>query len=95
MGEHNVQALDERQRKTFTRALLNDVRALERLLETGRIEQGIRRIGAEQEMFLVDPSKRTSVARALEKLEGTVRPCHLTDRGVEGWRVNVPNLLRA
>ena len=44
-------------------------------------------------MFLVDSSKRTSVARALEKLDGTVRPCHLTDRGVEGWRVNAPNRL--
>ncbi|MEZ4432891.1 MAG: CBS domain-containing protein [bacterium] len=54
MGEQNVNALNEVQRKTFTKALLNDVLALERLLETDRIETGIRRVGAEQEMFLID-----------------------------------------
>lgn len=40
--------------RDFTRALLDDVFALEQMLEGGRIERGIRRIGAEQEMFLVD-----------------------------------------
>ncbi|MCH7547983.1 MAG: CBS domain-containing protein [Candidatus Krumholzibacteriota bacterium] len=38
----------------FTRALLNDVRALEQMLEAGMFEKDVRRIGAEQEMFLVD-----------------------------------------
>ena len=38
----------------FVRALLDDVNALERMLETGMIESGVRRIGAEQEIFLVD-----------------------------------------
>lgn len=36
------------------RALLDDVQALETMLEEGMIEEGVRRIGAEQEMFLVD-----------------------------------------
>ncbi|MCA9539245.1 MAG: hypothetical protein KC620_10190, partial [Myxococcales bacterium] len=54
MGEHNVNPLDEQQRKSFTKAMLNDVMALERLLQTDRFETGVRRIGAEQEMFLVD-----------------------------------------
>lgn len=36
------------------KALLDDLRALELMLEGGRIESGVRRIGAEQEMFLVD-----------------------------------------
>jgi gamma-glutamyl:cysteine ligase YbdK (ATP-grasp superfamily) len=36
------------------RALLNDLRALERMLEESRFETGVRRVGAEQEMFLVD-----------------------------------------
>ncbi len=35
------------------RSLLDDLRALEMMLEEGRIESGVRRIGAEQEMFLV------------------------------------------
>jgi CBS domain-containing protein len=54
MGEQDVQALGEQQRKSFTRALLNEVRALEEMLERDMFEKGVRRIGAEQEMFLVD-----------------------------------------
>ncbi len=42
----------------FTRALLRDVRALQRILEEGRIETGVRRVGAEQEMILVDHQRR-------------------------------------
>src|ERR1044072_4689275 len=55
MGEHHVEVgSDEGSVRTFTRALLNDLVALERMLDGGRIESGVRRIGAEQEMFLVD-----------------------------------------
>src|SRR5215210_2976931 len=55
MGEHNIeQGVDDRQMRAFTKALLNDLGALEQMLDTGRIESGVRRIGAEQEMFLVD-----------------------------------------
>ncbi|MSP60772.1 MAG: CBS domain-containing protein [Myxococcales bacterium] len=35
-------------------ALLGDLRALERMLAEGLFETGVRRIGAEQEMFLID-----------------------------------------
>ena len=59
MGEHEVeQGEDERRRRAFMKALLNDLAALERMLDEGRIETGVRRIGAEQEMFLVDPAMR-------------------------------------
>src|SRR5688572_12099226 len=40
--------------RQFMKHLLNDVRALEKMIEDGMIEKGIRRIGAEQELFLVD-----------------------------------------
>ena len=36
--------------------VLHDLRALERMLDEGLIERGVSRIGAEQEMFLVDAS---------------------------------------
>ncbi|MEC7725270.1 MAG: hypothetical protein VYD05_07140, partial [Planctomycetota bacterium] len=36
------------------KAILADVHALERMLEEDRFESGVRRIGAEQEMFLLD-----------------------------------------
>ena len=57
MGEHGVgSAEDERSKRAFVKALLDDVNALQRMLEGELIETGIRRIGAEQEMFLVDAS---------------------------------------
>ena len=55
MGEQNVSREQSGgQTRAFMRALLSDVHALERMLDEGRIETGIRRIGFEQEMFLVD-----------------------------------------
>ncbi len=44
--------------RNFSRALLRDVQALDRMLEEGRIESGVRRFGAEQEFFLVDEAWR-------------------------------------
>ncbi|WP_437780601.1 CBS domain-containing protein [Sorangium sp. So ce1097] len=59
MGEHQVsEQANEEQLQAFMRALLDDVEALERLLQDDRIESGVRRIGAEQEMFLVDRALR-------------------------------------
>lgn len=55
MGQHNVeQQVDEKKAQTFMKALLEDLRALALMLEEGRIESGVTRIGAEQEMFLID-----------------------------------------
>ena len=54
--------------RIFTRALLRDLQALERLLAEGRIESGIRRFGAEQELFLVDEAWRPAPV-AVEVLE--------------------------
>jgi len=48
--------LETEERHEFMRALLRDVKALEQMLEDGAFETGVRRIGAEQEMFLVDDS---------------------------------------
>lgn len=47
---------DGEQMRTFMRRLLDDVHALEEMIDAGMIESGVRRIGAEQEMFLVDRS---------------------------------------
>jgi len=59
MGEHNISTEhDSRQAQAFMRSLLTDVSALERMIEAGRIESGVRRIGSEQEMFLIDRAMR-------------------------------------
>ena len=55
MGEHQVeQQVDEKKAQAFMKALLEDLRALAFMLENGLVESGVRRIGAEQEMFLID-----------------------------------------
>ncbi|HKY44324.1 MAG TPA: CBS domain-containing protein [Pyrinomonadaceae bacterium] len=55
MGEHNVeQHVDGKKAQAYMKALLEDLRALAFMLQDGRVESGIRRIGAEQEMFLID-----------------------------------------
>lgn len=59
MGEHNCEQLaGEKQTHAFMKALLEDLRALAFMLEDGRLDGDITRIGAEQEMFLVDGSLR-------------------------------------
>ncbi|MGZ8846270.1 MAG: CBS domain-containing protein [Pyrinomonadaceae bacterium] len=59
MGEHNVeQQFDEKTSQAFMKALLEDLYALEFMIETDRFETGVARIGAEQEMFLVDRNMR-------------------------------------
>ena len=69
MGVHYVeQELDERKLQEFTQALLADLRALAFMLEHGCIESGMHRIGAEQEMFIVDRNLRPAPL-ALEILE--------------------------
>ena len=59
MGTHNVSGeLSGEDYRQFMASLLRDVRALEKMLADGMVETGVRRIGAEQEMFLVDQAWR-------------------------------------
>ena len=97
MGEHNVeQQVNERKLHAYMQALLDDLRALAFMLEDGRIETGVRKLGAEQEMFLVDQALRPSplavevLASANDarltteiarfNLEANLTPVDLTDR---------------
>ena len=55
MGQHDVDELPTQEElRAFTKAVLDDLEALEAMLADGRFETDVRRIGAEQEMFLVD-----------------------------------------
>ncbi|MBL8732931.1 MAG: CBS domain-containing protein [Planctomycetes bacterium] len=59
MGRHDLpSAFSDDQLRAFMKAILADVHALERMLDEDRFESGTRRIGAEQEMFLIDRSGR-------------------------------------
>lgn len=58
MGDHNISEFDQQKSQVFMKAVLNDLRALAFMLERGLVESGVSRIGAEQEMFLVDRDLR-------------------------------------
>ena len=74
MGEHNVeQELDELKVQAFMKALLDDLHALDYMLDNDLIETGVRRIGAEQEMFLVDENLRPAPV-SVEVLEHAKDP---------------------
>jgi CBS domain-containing protein len=69
MGEQNVKLNnDEATHQVFMKSLLAEVHALERMLELGLVESGVRRIGAEQEMFLIDKAHKPAL-KALEILD--------------------------
>ena len=75
-------------RRQFTHALLRDLHALGGMLTEGRIESGVRRIGAEQEMFLVDRSWRPAPV-ALELLDAVDDPHFVTEVGAFNLEVNL------
>ncbi|MGB5708562.1 MAG: CBS domain-containing protein [Arenicellales bacterium] len=55
MGEHQVHDTSNEQRtRAFVRAMLEDISALEVLIEQDLIECGVCRVGVEQEMYIVD-----------------------------------------
>lgn len=68
MGEKDVRRFDRERRRVFTNKILRDVEALEQMLASGAIESGVRRIGVEQEMFLVDENWHPA-SKAIEVLE--------------------------
>ena len=68
MGEHNVEQFDEKSAQAFMKALLEELRALDYMIDNGRLESGVTRIGAEQEMFLIDRNLRPAPL-SLEVLE--------------------------
>lgn len=74
MGDHSVsEGSDEEEARAFMKALLADVRALEHMIDSGMMDTGPRRIGAEQEMFLVDQDLQPA-PRAVEILESIEDP---------------------
>ena len=83
--EHETTAREARQ---FTRALLRDLKALETMLSRGMIESGIRRFGAEQELFLVDEYWRPAT-KALEVLEQVDDPAFTTELGLFNLEFNL------
>src|SRR5437762_8008097 len=74
-------ALEGAARRTFMRAVLNDLRALDKMVAENAFEKGVSRIGAEQEMFLVDSAYHPAPG-ALKILETIHDPHFTTELGL-------------
>ena len=79
--------LSSAERRRFMRALLSDLRAVERMLAEGMFEKGVSNIGAEQEMFLVDRSWNASPS-ALDVLKKLEDPHYTTELGLFNLELN-------
>ena len=79
--------LEGPERARYVRALLTDLRALERMLAEGTFEKGVSTIGAEQEMFLVDHAYNASPT-ALELIEKVADPHFTTELGLFNLEMN-------
>lgn len=89
MGERSVKSgLDGAERRAFMRRLLDDLHALEVMLDSGIIESGVRRVGAEQELFLVDRSWRPALA-AINLLECIKDDHFTTELGLFNLEINL------
>jgi gamma-glutamylcysteine synthetase len=83
---------DPESMRAFMRALLEDLRALEQMLAGEWFETGVRRIGAEQEMFLVDRALRPA-NKVLTLLEELPRSAFTTELGQFNLELNLSPLL--
>lgn len=89
MGDKNVSLdTDESQLRRFTKAVLQDLKALEKMLAGDYFEEDVLRIGAEQEMFLVDAALRPAPI-ATEMLEAANDERLTTELGRFNLEANV------
>ena len=92
MGEAKIdERSDPEQLRVFMQKVLRDARALERMLDEGRFEEGSRRIGAEQELFLVDAARRPAPL-SLELLEALDDPHFTTELASFNLEINLDPL---
>ncbi len=89
MGTQEVQQQSTGQaQRTFMRNLLVDLQALEHMLQEGMIESGVRRIGAEQELFLVERNWQPA-PRALDILKKLDGDNFTTELGLFNLEINL------
>jgi CBS domain-containing protein/gamma-glutamylcysteine synthetase len=86
MGFQTASGLQDR--RVAIRWMLQDLRALERMLADDAFERGVHRIGAEQEMFLVDGSWQPAPG-ALEVLAATTDTHFTTEVGAFNLELNL------
>lgn len=89
MGSYSIKAItSEAQRKKVIYHLLNDVRALEQMIKDDHFEKGIQRVGAEQELCLINKHYRPSLD-AMEILEKVNDPHFTTELALFNLEINL------
>jgi CBS domain-containing protein len=93
LGRQDIRELGSADaRRAFLQAVLTDIQALERMLEADVVESGVRRIGAEQELFLVDASGAPAPV-AMKVLRKLGDPRFVTELAQFNLEINLPPLL--
>ncbi len=95
MGSQSVKAItSQKQRKKFIYHLLNDVKALEKMIKDDLFEKDIQRIGAEQELCVVNDRYRPSI-NALKILDQIDDPHFTTELALFNLEINLdPEVLK-
>ncbi|MFQ5501704.1 MAG: glutamate-cysteine ligase family protein, partial [Phycisphaerae bacterium] len=92
MGEHEVSnEVDAGERRQYMQRLLTDVQALEEMLARGMLESGRSRIGAEQELVLIDSAYRPALCN-LEIIRRLDDPIFTTELARFNLEFNLPPL---
>jgi len=89
MGSHAVKAItSQKERKKFVYHLLNDVKALEKMVQDDLFEKGIQRVGAEQELCIVNKNYRPSF-NAIKILDKLNDPHFTTELALFNLEINL------
>ena len=92
MGQQNVNTkLSSEELRAFIKSLLNDISALKKMIADGMIESDVRRIGAEQELFLVNEGFRPAPV-AMEVLNKISDPHFTNEIALFNLEVNLDPL---
>ena len=89
MGSQSVTAIKtQKDRKDFVHHLLNDIEAFEYMVNNNLFEKGIQRVGAEQELCIVDKDYRPST-KALEILDKINDSHYTTELALFNLEINL------
>ena len=86
MGDQQISALSSQTKTEFLRHLIDDIEALEQMIEGGLIESGITRIGAEQEFCLVEKNLRPAMTGP--KVLSEIADSHFTSELAQ-WNLEI------
>jgi hypothetical protein len=88
MGDTKFGTSDPGQRTAYMGHLVDDLKALEKMLADGKFESGVTRIGAEQELCLIDYALRPAML-GMELLKSLDDPHYTTELARFNAEVNI------